>query len=237
MLLIVGDGIREGVEAIAEYLDRYAGVNFTLGLIEMGIYSINEYDRLIQPRLLAKTTIFRRTVIEFEQKQPEIINEQAELEQSEELNEDQKFYLDFWSDLIKNLSLDDPSQPVPSKPAKSSTLWLIMPPSGAQSWITIFFAGSKNEVGVFLTFTKGDWGNHAYQVLLGEMEAINKEIGIDLEWESDGSKHRIANRLKITEQRSPENRTKLIDYFSETANRFVNEFRPRLQRITSDYDH
>jgi hypothetical protein len=33
LLLIVGDGIREGVEAIAEYLQRHAGLHFSLGLV------------------------------------------------------------------------------------------------------------------------------------------------------------------------------------------------------------
>jgi hypothetical protein len=32
LLLIVGDGIREGVEAIAEYLQLHAGLHFSLGL-------------------------------------------------------------------------------------------------------------------------------------------------------------------------------------------------------------
>ena len=33
LLLIVGDGIRGGVEAIAEYLQAHAGLHFTLGLV------------------------------------------------------------------------------------------------------------------------------------------------------------------------------------------------------------
>jgi hypothetical protein len=39
LLLIVGDGIREGVEAIAEYLQLHAGLHFSLGLIELPIYA------------------------------------------------------------------------------------------------------------------------------------------------------------------------------------------------------
>jgi hypothetical protein len=34
LLLIVGDGIREGVEAIAEYLQVHSGLHFSLGLVE-----------------------------------------------------------------------------------------------------------------------------------------------------------------------------------------------------------
>ena len=38
LLLIVGDGIREGVEAIAEYLQLHAGLHFSLGLVELPTY-------------------------------------------------------------------------------------------------------------------------------------------------------------------------------------------------------
>jgi hypothetical protein len=235
LLLIVGDGIREGVEAIAEYLDKYAGVNFTLGLLELGVYSINENERLIQPRLLAKTTIFKRTVIEFEEAKPEIVDERSGPESSDELNEDQKFYFNFWSNLINQLALDDPSQPMPNKAAKSHTIFLAMPPSGGQAWITVYMAGARDEVGAFLTFTKGDLANHFYEALLDEKDEINKDIGIPLVWDSDGDKHKIISRLDITDIRSKDNEEKLIKYYSDTINRFVNTFRPRLQRIFQEF--
>lgn len=44
LLLIVGDGIREGVEAIAEYLQVHAGLHFSLGLVEMPIYLMPNGD-------------------------------------------------------------------------------------------------------------------------------------------------------------------------------------------------
>ena len=52
LLLIVGDGIREGVEAIAEYLQAHAGLHFSLGLVELPIYLMPNGDRLIAPRVL-----------------------------------------------------------------------------------------------------------------------------------------------------------------------------------------
>lgn len=236
LLLIVGDGIREGVEAIAEYLDKYAGVNFTLGLVELGVYSINEDERLIQPRLLAKTTIFKRTVIEFEETRPEVREESALAETSDELNEDQKFYLDFWGKLKANLKLDDPSQPLPRTIAKSQNFFLPMPPSSSQAWVTVYMAGSRNEVGVFLTFTRGELANHIYQALAEEKEAIAEDIGIPLTWSSDGDKHTIGNSLSVTDIRAKENENKLMQYYTDKINRFVNTFRPRLQRISQEFD-
>src|SRR3954471_18415317 len=63
LLLIVGDGIREAVEAIAEYLQAHAGLHFTLGLVELPIYVMPNGDRLVAPRVLARTTTIARTVV------------------------------------------------------------------------------------------------------------------------------------------------------------------------------
>ena len=63
LLLIVGDGIREGVEAIAEYLQRHAGLHFSLGLVEMPIYEMPNGDRLVAPRVLARTVLVTRNVV------------------------------------------------------------------------------------------------------------------------------------------------------------------------------
>lgn len=63
LLLIVGDGIREGVEAIAEYLQMHAGLHFSLGPIELPIYGMPDGQRLVAPRVLARTTLATRTVV------------------------------------------------------------------------------------------------------------------------------------------------------------------------------
>src|SRR5205085_8867326 len=63
LLLIVGDGIREGVEAIAEYLQLHAGLHFSLGLVEMPIYEMPNGDRLVAARVLARTALVTRNVV------------------------------------------------------------------------------------------------------------------------------------------------------------------------------
>ena len=47
LLLIVGDGIREGVEAIADYLLAHAGLHFSLGLVEMPVYAMPDGSVLL----------------------------------------------------------------------------------------------------------------------------------------------------------------------------------------------
>jgi len=64
LLLIVGDGIRAGLQQIAELLQSRAGLGFSLALIEMAIYGTEAHQGpyYVQPRLLLQTEVITRTV-------------------------------------------------------------------------------------------------------------------------------------------------------------------------------
>jgi hypothetical protein len=64
LLLIVGDGIREGVGAITNFLDGHASLHFTFGLVEMAVYRMSDGSRLVQPRVLAQSTILKRIIFD-----------------------------------------------------------------------------------------------------------------------------------------------------------------------------
>lgn len=57
LLLIVGDGIREGVEELTEYLQQYPHLQFTLALVELQIFKTNddESSKFIFPQVVART--------------------------------------------------------------------------------------------------------------------------------------------------------------------------------------
>jgi hypothetical protein len=63
LLLIVGDGIQEGVESIAEFLQQHAGMHFTLALVEVAIFKLPTSGYLVQPRVVAKTQMVPRGVV------------------------------------------------------------------------------------------------------------------------------------------------------------------------------
>ena len=67
LLLVVGDGIREGVERIAEYLRRFAGIQFTLGLVELAIFEMpaegSPGGLVVEPRVLARTIEIERAIV------------------------------------------------------------------------------------------------------------------------------------------------------------------------------
>jgi hypothetical protein len=62
LLLIVGDGIREGVEALAEFLQQHAGFHFTLAFVELALFEVPG-GYIAQPRVLARTTNIDRGIV------------------------------------------------------------------------------------------------------------------------------------------------------------------------------
>ena len=67
LLLIIGDGIHEGVENLANYLQQTPHIGFTLGLVELAAFHLNPQDEnslFIQPRVLARTREVTRAVVE-----------------------------------------------------------------------------------------------------------------------------------------------------------------------------
>jgi hypothetical protein len=68
LLLIVGDGIRESVEDMVEYLSQSPQLYFTLALIELQIYNLNKFDnsKIIIPQLVTRTTEITRAIVKIE---------------------------------------------------------------------------------------------------------------------------------------------------------------------------
>jgi len=116
LLLIVGDGIREGVETIAEYLQRHAGLHFSLGLVEMPIFVMPDGGLLVTPRVLAKTATISRTVISAPDGHV-VVDGPSSAEVSSDIDLDREAIaaerFQFWTDFLGHLRLDDPEQPMP----------------------------------------------------------------------------------------------------------------------------
>lgn len=69
LLIILGDGIRESVENITNYLQVHSGLHFTFALVEMAVFGFpagSEYRYLFQPRVITRTIEIERAVIRVE---------------------------------------------------------------------------------------------------------------------------------------------------------------------------
>ncbi len=229
LLLIVGDGIREGVGAITEFLDQNATLQFTFGLVEMGVYEVPERGRLLQPRVIAQSVIVKRSVIELADEGLRARDQADEMLEDEELTNLQRFYQDFWTEFLAELRLDDVSQPLPN-PTKIGNVFII-PRAGDQSWITIYFSKAKNEVGVYLTFYRGDFGDRAYASLREERSQIDRELNLPVEWQSDNGKYRILVKKRFSNIYDTAYREEIKSFLAAGSNAFVNTFLHRIERI------
>ena len=66
LLIVVGDGIREGVVRIRDYLKQSAGIQFTFELVELAIFDMPKGTAggiIVEPRVLARTVEIERAVI------------------------------------------------------------------------------------------------------------------------------------------------------------------------------
>lgn len=68
LLLIVGDGIRESVEDMVEYLTQTPQLYFTLALVELQVYKLNLTDSslIVIPQLVTRTREITRAIVRIE---------------------------------------------------------------------------------------------------------------------------------------------------------------------------
>ena len=229
-LIIIGDGIRQGVERIAEYLKGQAGVHFSFGLVEVAVYRMPGGEHLLQPRILAKTSIIDRYTIQLST--PDMkLEEEIEEDYEENFTGVQQDNRSFWESFLKQLKLDDVSQSVPPVSSRAN-LWFIMPKTKGHVWINVYRAKSNNQIGVFLRcMDKSELASEVYLRLKEQKAEIETELSILPSWEEGGKGCRIAINKKFPKSLDSIDKAEQIQWLSDYTNRFVNVFRPRVEEI------
>jgi hypothetical protein len=77
LLLIVGDGIRESVEEMAQYLQKTPQLYFTLALVELQLFNLEPEHNdsiLVIPQVVLRTKEVTRAVVRIESKEIAIVN-------------------------------------------------------------------------------------------------------------------------------------------------------------------
>lgn len=67
LLLVVGDGIRDGVWRMTEFLNSTPNMLYNIGLVELEVYRLTGDEKLVVPNLLMKTSTVERGVFRVEQ--------------------------------------------------------------------------------------------------------------------------------------------------------------------------
>lgn len=248
VLLVVGDGIREGVEAIGEYLTGSGALQFSFGLVELPVFEAPDGQRLVTPRTLAKTTIIGRYVFGIAPDGAPTITDDATLDDTdhdEEVDEAKRLISDenhaFWTEVLTDLELDDRSQEL-AKPTANETVYFWLPASRGgttirDNWITLYLARSSNKAGIFFTGTRTGFGGEIARAMVPELEDILEELGPEArQTEPKPGKINIGEAHALGSLQDPDNRAELVAWMRERANRYVNLFRPRVEAIAETLD-
>ncbi|WP_332699762.1 hypothetical protein [Devosia sp.] len=235
LLLIVGDGIRERVESIAEYLQAHAGLHFSFGLVEMPIYAMPGGGRLVAPRVLAHTNVITRTVVALPDGHG-LLAEDAATEA--EIDPDTVALGDarqqFWTDFLQVLRLDDPEQSMPRPPRQGYIAFGFPAPSGT-SWLTVYRDMRNNEVGLFLSSQRDTVGEYAMQVVAEDWETVGPLLGGTAQRTEKNGRPRIMDSLRPGPLDQAEPRAAAFAWLAERTNTFINVLRPRVRSAAADY--
>lgn len=236
LLLIAGDGIREGAKGITEFLSKAGHLNFTFAMVELALYKAEGLGTLIIPRTLVKTTEISKVTVEIphgleimpitsESKtglantsRPDTPHQRARASE---------WYTKFWTELVNELSFDDPSQPLPK--VSNSTNLMVYPYSTKKIWISAYFMDSQNRVGVYCRASQDQEGSELSREIANDEEAISEELSEN--WAGNWRPLDIGVRMSIDNAYNDKNREAIKSFFKEELNRFVNVFRPRLKEL------
>nr|WP_207124117.1 hypothetical protein [Halorhodospira abdelmalekii] len=231
LLLIAGDGIREGVSGITELITRNATLGFSFGLVEVAIYEFGEQGLVVQPRVVARTDTIERTFVLVQQGDKVSLQEgEAEGGENAEdaaaeraIEEEQRWWVP-----LTRITFDDPDQEPPFYRPRNHVR-TPMPLRGV--WVTAFRAMSHGICGVFLGGRKPE-RFRALDVLNREREQILAELPEGTHEGMDATPDRPGYSLyaQLDEFDSDE---ACRDWLAKQLNVFVNVLRPRLKRMSA----
>jgi len=232
LLLIVGDGIKEGAASITEFLSTSGHLNFVFGMVELTIYSLDSDKKVILPRTIAKTVEIHKFSIDLPDglMVTNISNEKSNRKDKvdPELAKRRSFFTHFWKEFIDELDLDDPGQSLP-EPTKSQNIF-IYPGGDNNSWISAYFSQSTNRVGVYFRCSNNQKGQIIAEEIFQHKDEIISELGDEIIWEGNNpSTDGFGVRFPIDNVYADRNREKIKDFFKDWLNQFVNVIRPILK--------
>ena len=236
LLLIVGDGIREDVEDIVGFVQRHSGLHFNLALVEAALYRDRASRVIVQPRVLARTEIVHRMVVD-DGTRLDIPPDADEPEDA--LSDPEKENLRVWSAVLNDYSFSDVDVEVPPH-SKGSVIWVKVAGSGFGGYGLSFVAylyRSRQQIGCFLSCRKGiEDAIRIFKEVESSLEELRGELGDDLEsWTDEAGRPRIGFRREIrlpfpAADDSEEFRA-AVAWMRDHLDRLVSTLHPRLRRM------
>lgn len=232
LLLIVGDGIREGANAIGEFLSSGAHLNFSFAMVELDLFSHTQIGTLVIPKTIIKTKEISKVTIEvpegFKLSYEGADNDHEQSELTSEQEREKRFYQKFWREFVAELSFDDPGQDLP-KPAIAQNLFVYPAPS-KKIWISAYFMKSQKRVGVYCRVKDDQEGHDIIDALNPYLDQLREQLGNDVIWTWNETGD-VGVRFTCPDVFAEDYRTAIKAFFEHWLNAFVNAYRPVLKKV------
>ena len=231
LLIVAGDGIREGAQNLVEFIRRAGNLNFSLAMVELPVFQGKGNELIVFPRTIVKTVEIEKINIDV----PEgfrVVSGKKEITENNKKHERAVFFEGFWKDFVGQLRLDDPEQVLPKATRMSNTY---ISPGGEYNngcWISCSFIASDRKVVVYFKFEESPRGFSHKQFLSVYKDEIKEELGSSVKWSWDEKKYEGFSISKnIDDVFSNKNKGVIISFFNKWLNKFVNTIRPRLKKV------
>ena len=240
LLLIIGDGIREGVENIVQFVQSYSGLHFNLALVEAALYRDTANRIIVQPRVLMRTEVIRRVVLE----SGRVEDFAAEDEDAEDTPSDlERENVRFWAAVLDDYRFSDVNVEVPEV-TKESVLNIKVRNSGWGDWglaFVGFLDRGDSIVGCYLTCRRNvQPAVDVYGDIGRSLDELRIELGDELEyWKNKKGRPRIGftrpTRFPLpTEESTSGEFEDAVQWMRERLDGLVSTLHPRLERIISE---
>ncbi len=236
LLLIVGDGIREDVEDIVGFVQRHSGLHFNLALVEAALYRDGANRIIVQPRVLARTEIVRRIVVDDGGSRDMVADDDSA---EETLSDQERENLRFWNAVLQDYSFSDVNVEVPTS-SKEPIVWVTVRGSGFGGYGLSFAAyifRSRPHIGCYLSCRKGiEDAIRIYAEIEASLEELRGELSDDLaSWTNSAGRPRIGFwreiRLPLPAGDDGEEFRAAVAWMRDHLDRLVSTLHPRLRRM------
>lgn len=224
LVLLAGDGIREGVQSLTELVNRSATMAFTFGLIEVALFQFPKNRFAIQPRVLVRTESITRqiTIVNMQKGDSASVDDVAPaqgLANEKAPSADKEHLREWWQPVLK-MTFDDPEQEAPFWVVTNNVV-LNTPFPGIQ--LKAFAMVNGWRIGVFLSGSRRDKVMMIQKYLKRERTSLLSEL-------PKGTGIKVGNCHIQIDNSDLESANDKRAWIISTLNTFTNVLRPRLRK-------
>ena len=240
LLLIIGDGIREGVENIVQFVQSHSGLHFNLALVEAVLYRDTANRIIVQPRVLMRTEVIRRVVLESGRVE-DMVGDDEETEDAP--SDQQRENIRFWTAVLDDYAFSEVNVDVPNV-TKESVLYVKVRGSGFGDYglsFVGFLGRGDSKIGCYMSCrAKVHPAVEIYGDIEHSLDQLRTELGDELEhWKNKKGRPRIGFTRPTqfplpTEESASGEFADAVEWMRERLEGLVSTLHPRLERMISD---